>query len=98
MKTPWLQAYLEKEEKLKRRAHARACVAAFDCLFQCGLRDGDPKAGQFCIDTRLAYALKGDVQRGLFFRGSEPLPFGNAIRTVRELMQLLLGAQAPLPA
>jgi nitronate monooxygenase len=90
VKTPWLEAYLGKEEKLRGKAHARACIASFDCLHQCGLRDGDPKAGQFCIDTRLAYALKGDVQRGLFFRGSEPLPFGKAIRPVRELMQWLL--------
>ena len=39
------------------------------------LRDGDPKGGQFCIDVQLAAALRGDVKRGLFFRGSEALPF-----------------------
>ena len=36
------------------------------------------------------YALKGDVNKGLFFRGSEPLPFGSAIRPVAELMEYLL--------
>jgi nitronate monooxygenase len=56
----------------------------------CGLRDGIAAAGQFCIDTRLAYALKGDIKKGLFFRGSEPLPFGPAIRPVAELMDYLL--------
>lgn len=90
VRTPWLDGYLAKEEKLQRKAHARDCVAAFDCLHQCGLRDGNPKAGQFCIDTRLAYALKGDVQRGLFFRGSEPLPFGEEIRPARDLVRLIL--------
>ena len=69
---------------------------AFDCLHQCGLRDGNPKAGQFCIDTRLAYALKGDVQRGLFFRGSESLPFGAAIRPVRQLVHYLLTGEKPV--
>jgi nitronate monooxygenase len=90
VRTPWLDGYLMKEEKLQHKAHARDCIAAFDCLHQCGLRDGNPKAGQFCIDTRLAYALKGDVQRGLFFRGSESLPFGNEIRPVRDLIRYLL--------
>jgi nitronate monooxygenase len=90
VRTPWLDGYLMKEEKLQHKAHARDCIAGFDCLHQCGLRDGNPKAGQFCIDTRLAYALKGDVQRGLFFRGSESLPFGNDIRPVRDLIRYLL--------
>jgi nitronate monooxygenase len=54
------------------------------------LRDGIGKAGQFCIDTQLAFALKGDVKRGLFFRGSEPLPFGSEIRPVHELIEYLL--------
>ena len=90
VRTPWLDGYLMKEEKLQQKAHARDCIASFDCLHQCGLRDGNPKAGQFCIDTRLAYALKGDVQRGLFFRGTEPLPFGEEIRPARDLIHYLL--------
>ena len=93
VRTPWLDGYLMKEEKLQQKAHARDCVAAFDCLHQCGLRDGNPKAGQFCIDTRLAYALKGDVQRGLFFRGSESLPFGEEIRPVRDLIRFMLSGE-----
>mgnify|MGYP006388809545 CR=1 FL=1 len=47
-------------------------------------------------DTRLAYALKGDVKKGLFFRGSEPLPFGAAIRPVSDLLQYLLTGAAPI--
>ena len=47
--------------------------------------------GQFCIDHHLAAALSGDVDHGLFFRGSESVPFGSAIRPVRELVDLLLG-------
>ena len=93
VRTPWLDGYLMKEEKLQKKAHARECVAAFDCLHQCGLRDGIAKAGQFCIDTRLAYALKGDVQRGLFFRGSEALPFGEEIRPVRDLIRYVLSGE-----
>ena len=34
--------------------------------------------------------MKGDVQRGLFFRGSESLPFGNEIRPARDLIRYLL--------
>jgi nitronate monooxygenase len=29
---------------------------AFDCLAHCGLRDGKPEAGQFCIDQQLGHA------------------------------------------
>jgi nitronate monooxygenase len=91
VRTPWLANYLEKEAALQRRARKRArCTLAWDCLAHCGLRDGMPRAGQFCIDHHLAAALRGDTERGLFFRGSEPLPFGDAIRPVRELVAHLL--------
>lgn len=33
------------------------------------------KFGQFCIDSQLAHAFKGDVAKGLFFRGRGKLPF-----------------------
>lgn len=98
VKTPWLANYLEKEEKLQSKAKEKKCLVAFDCLQQCGLRDGLAKAGQFCIDTQLSFALKGDVKRGLFFRGSEPLPFGSAIRSVSDLMHYLLTGQKPIAA
>ncbi len=96
VRTPWLIRYLEKEKKLQDKAGPKACTVGFDCLHQCGLRDGIAKAGQFCIDTQLAFALQGDVGRGLFFRGSEPLPFGNAIRSVRELIDYLLNGVRPI--
>jgi len=90
--TPWLKRYLNREEKLQSRAtpDKSACAIYTECLSHCGLKDGNPKAGQFCIDTQLAAALDGDVERGLFFRGSESLPFGNEIRSVRELLELML--------
>lgn len=91
VRTPWLAGYLEKEEILRRRAKKRReCTLAWDCLAQCGLRDGLPQAGQFCIDHHLAAALRGDVDRGLFFRGSEAVPFGSEIRPVRDLVSHLL--------
>ena len=92
VRTPWLAGYLEKLEILQRRTRKRRhCTLGWDCLTQCGLRDGLPQAGQFCIDHHLAAALRGDVERGLFFRGSEPVPFGADIRPVRELVDYLLG-------
>lgn len=96
VKTPWLEKYLNKEEQLQGQAKQRACTVGFDCLHQCGLRDGLPQAGQFCIDQHLAYALEGDVKRGLFFRGSEKLPFGSEIRSVKELVDYLLSEIAGL--
>ncbi len=90
VRTPWLANYLDKEAKLQGKAKAKECLMAFDCLQQCGLRDGIAKAGQFCIDTQLAFALNGDIKRGLFFRGSERLPFGSEIRPVRDLLDYLL--------
>jgi nitronate monooxygenase len=70
-------------------------VPGAGCLTVCGLRDGLAAAGQFCIATRLSYALHGDVKKGLFFRGSEKLPFGSAIRPVRELLDYLLTGATP---
>jgi nitronate monooxygenase len=92
VRTPWLKNYLGREKALQSHAKAdqRRCVQGLNCLTMCGLRDGIQSAGQFCIDTRLAYALKGDVKKGLFFRGSEPLPFGPAIRPVADLLQYLM--------
>jgi len=90
VRTPWLANYLDKEAKLQTKARPQECQVAFDCLQQCGLRDGLAKAGQFCIDTRLAFAMNGDIKRGLFFRGSEPLPLGRDIRPVADLLQFLL--------
>ena len=91
--TPWLENYLSKEVKMQGKAKVQECTVGFDCLQQCGLRDGNAKAGQFCIDTRLGFALEGDVKRGLFFRGSEPLPLGNEIRSAKELINYMLNGQ-----
>ncbi|MFZ2739705.1 MAG: nitronate monooxygenase family protein [Burkholderiaceae bacterium] len=95
--TPWLLTYLKYEAKLMAQAHPKArCTKHFDCLAQCGLRDGLPGWGQFCIDHQLAAALKGDVKKGLFFRGVGELPFGEQIRSVRDLMAHLLTPTAAL--
>ena len=98
--TPWLRAYLKIEDKLQAVRHAKSrCTKNFDCLAQCGLRDGLPGWGQFCIDNQLAAALRGDTKKGLFFRGMGALPFGDQIRSVRDLMQqLLTGTAAIHPA
>ena len=74
------------------------CALKFECLIQCGLRDGIAKIGQFCIDMQLAAALRGDVAKGLFFRGASALPFGSEIRPVRELIAYLLTGVRPAPA
>ena len=92
--TPWLLAYLKAEPRLQAVAHAKArCTKAFDCLAQCGLRDGKAGWGQFCIDQQLVSALRGDVKRGLFFTGRGALPFGSQIRSVHDLLAKLLGAE-----
>lgn len=95
--TPWLKNYLKREKALQSHAKAdpRRCVPALNCLTVCGLRDGIAAIGQFCIDTRLAFALKGDIMKGLFFRGSESLPFGAAIRPVAELIDYFLTGRMP---
>jgi len=93
--TPWLVGYLKALPGLQARAHARSrCTKSFDCLAQCGLRDGKAEWGQFCIDQQLAAALAGDVRHGLFFSGRGALPFGAEIRSVRELIARLLGGAA----
>ena len=99
--TPYLKKYLQNEQKLQSAAKAdpRRCVQNMNCLQVCGLRDGIAKIGQFCIDQRLTDALNGDVRKGLFFRGRDPLPFGQQIRSVYDTMQYLLtGIKNPPPA
>jgi nitronate monooxygenase len=91
VRTPWLARYLGMEAELQSRAKLRHCTLAFECLAQCGLRDGIARIGQFCIDHHLAAALRGDIEHGLFFRGSEAMPFSGQIRPVRELVEHLLG-------
>jgi nitronate monooxygenase len=100
VRTPWLTNYLKYLPKLAAVAHRKPrCTLKFDCLIQCGLRDGIAKIGQFCIDMQLAAALRGDVAKGLFFRGASSLPFGSEIRPVRELIAYLVtGARPTLPA
>ncbi|MFO1425411.1 MAG: nitronate monooxygenase family protein [Steroidobacteraceae bacterium] len=96
VRTPWLDTYLKRESRAQSHAcKRRRCIMAFDCLLSCGLRDGLAKIGQFCIDNQLAAALRGDIRKGLFFRGSESLPFGSAIRPVRELVDYLLTGARP---
>ena len=99
--TPWLERYLGREKRLRERATPErgGCARNLECLSHCGIKDGNGEAGQFCIETQLAAAQRGDVERGLFFRGAESLPFGDQIRSVRELLARLLGSEpAPAPA
>lgn len=97
VRTPWLDRYLKREEFLKSKAssHQNKCAVGLQCLTVCGLRDGIAKFGQFCIDSQLAAAMKGEVSRGLFFRGASSVPFGSAIRPVRELIEYLLSGRMP---
>jgi nitronate monooxygenase len=106
VRTVWLDRYLRRESVLQQEAADWAakklpldpierCSGALQCLTTCGLRDGIAKIGQFCIDTQLAAALRGEVTRGLFFRGAATVPFGTAIRPVRELIDYLLTGRMP---
>ncbi|MDF3862245.1 nitronate monooxygenase family protein [Achromobacter denitrificans] len=98
--TPWLTRYLRQEKTLQAntRCDARRCSQRMDCLTQCGLRDGISRFGQFCIDLKLAAAMRGEVSRGLFFRGASKLPFGSTMRSVRELLDYLLHGEMPATA
>ena len=97
VRTPWLDRYLRREDHLKSKAttNPHRCASALECLSACGLRDGLAKFGQFCIDSQLAAAVRGEISRGLFFRGSSSIPFGAAIRPVRELVDYLLSGRMP---
>jgi len=99
VKTPWLVNYLKRESGLQACAKAdpERCAIGLHCLTHCGLRDGLINAGQFCIDSQLVAALKGNLNKGLFFRGSESLPFGNTIRPVQALIDYLLTGTKPDP-
>ena len=98
VRTKFLDSYLKRESILQANAKAdpRRCTQGINCLSVCGLRDGLEKVGQFCIDLKLAAAFRGETDKGLFFRGKDPLPFGNAMRSVQETIEYLLtGKTAP---
>ncbi len=92
--TPWLKRYLAKEGRLRASACPHPvgnhCPSKVECLAFCGFKDGNQAAGQFCIESQLAAAQRGNIEKGLFFRGSESLPFGSEIRSVLDLLQRLL--------
>ncbi|MFD2447723.1 NAD(P)H-dependent flavin oxidoreductase [Vogesella fluminis] len=96
--TPFLKSYLKRADKLQANAKAdpQRCTRALNCLTVCGLRDGLSKVGQFCIDLKLAAAFRGETSKGLFFRGAEPLPFGDAIKSARETIHYFLTGEKPL--
>jgi len=95
VRTPWLDSYLRHLPALQAAARRKPrCTLHFDCLAHCGLRDGIAHIGQFCIDTQLAAALRGDVRKGPFFRGAAALPFGSQIRPVRDLVAYMLGGSS----
>lgn len=99
VRTPWLDKYLRLEPRLKAAAHVKKkCNMSFDCLAHCGLRDGKGEMGQFCIDQQLGHAFDGDAQKGLFFRGTGVLPFGQQIRPVLDLLRWLLANERPTVA
>ena len=95
--TPFLQKYLQNVERLQSAAKAdqRRCRNSVNCLTVCGLRDGISKIGQFCIDDRLGDAFNGDLRKGLFFRGKDPLPFGHQKRSVYDTLHYLLTGKDP---
>jgi nitronate monooxygenase len=99
VRTPWLDKYLRLEPRLQKHAHVKShCNMWFDCLSQCGLRDGKASWGQFCIDKSLGHAMEGHTDKGLFFRGAGLLPFGSEVRPVQDLMRWLLGGIMPASA
>ncbi|MGR2682564.1 MULTISPECIES: NAD(P)H-dependent flavin oxidoreductase [Chromobacterium] len=95
--TPFLKSYLKRETILQANAKAdpARCTQSLNCLSACGLRDGVAKMGQFCIDLKLAAAFRGEVSKGLFFRGADPLPFGDAMRSVSETIRYFLTGEKP---
>lgn len=95
VKTKFLSGYLNRESVLQANAKAdpRRCTQGINCLSVCGLRDGLEKVGQFCIDLKLAAAFRGEVDKGLFFRGKDPLPFGKTMKSVQETIEYLLTGQ-----
>jgi len=92
LRTPWLNKYLRREEKLRDNAapERAKCAGWAECLSHCGFRDGNPAAGQFCILKQLEAAVKGDYEKGLFFRGSEPMIFEKDIHPVHDVLEYLL--------
>jgi len=65
VKNPWLANYLKREAKLQAVARADQALRHRPALFDALRPARRPREGrQFCIDSQLAAALKGDVNKG----------------------------------
>ena len=97
VRTPWLGRYLERLPQLQAHARKKKECTLPGCPEVCGCATAN---GHGTVLHRPAprFRAPGDVNRGLFFRGSERLPFGEAIRPVRELIELVPGAPVAEPA
>ena len=88
MRTPWL------ERTWKRPTHCSKAPAQGRARGRPGLPDPvrasrrQPRTASSASPAIWPRPCTGDVENGLFFRGAEPLPFGTAIRPVRELIDV----------
>ena len=99
--TPWLKAYLKVERGCRRVAQVQAALhqgLRLPGAMRPARRQG--RLGSVLHRQQLAAAMRGDVKQGLFFSGAGALPFGEQIRSVRELVERLLtrGVAVPQPA
>ena len=97
--TPWLTRYLKQEKTLQANARCdeRRCSQRMDCLTQCGMRDGIRAS----VVLHRPEAGGGHARRSrprAVLPGASKLPFGNAMRSVRELMDYLLHGNLPATA
>ena len=92
VRSQFLTYYTKRETALQANAKAdnRRCVQKLNCLSVCGLRDGIASMGQFCIDQHLSAAWRGEIKKGLFFKGKMPLPFGQCMKSVHETIEYLM--------
>ena len=98
VRTKFLDNYIKREAKIASQCQKRSAPLHTRPELPDQLRFARRfgQAGQFCIDIQLSAAFRGEVDKGLFFRGKDPLPFGNAIRTVQETIHYLLNGSLPV--
>ena len=91
----------ERDLPGKYLPHDNGCTLqphADGAVYRCGYFLGDGTGagkGRQVAAIFLDRWLRGELSRGLFFRGASSVPFGTAIRPARELIDYMLTGRMP---
>ncbi len=101
VKTPWLMRYLRHETTIREKIGAlkHVCPTALECLSVCGWRDGIENSATSALTRGSPRHCAATWPMVCFSAAAKPCRSASAIRSVHDLIELLLtGATRPAVA